>query len=112
MIQLFCADEVRSGEYKQLYHPEQLLNGTEDAANNYARGRYTVGREMADTVTDRLQKIADSCNGLQGFFIFHSLGGGTGSGLTSLLMESLVNEFPKKSRLEVIVYPAPKVSVF
>lgn len=102
-------DQIRNGEYKQLYHPEQLLSGKEDAANNYARGRYTVGREMADTVIDRIQKVADSCSSLQGFFIFHSLGGGTGSGLTSLLMDNIANEFPKKSRLEVIVYPAPKV---
>ncbi|KAH7982130.1 hypothetical protein HPB52_003183 [Rhipicephalus sanguineus] len=29
-------DEVRSGAYRQLYHPEQLISGKEDAANNYA----------------------------------------------------------------------------
>jgi hypothetical protein len=33
-------DEVRNGTYKQLYHPEQIINGKEDAANNYARGHY------------------------------------------------------------------------
>merc|ERR1712223_1870485 len=31
-------DEVRTGTYRQLFHPEQLINGKEDAANNYARG--------------------------------------------------------------------------
>ena len=31
-------DEVRLGAYRQMYHPEQLLSGKEDAANNYARG--------------------------------------------------------------------------
>ena len=31
-------DEVRTGAYRQLYHPEQLISGKEDAANNYARG--------------------------------------------------------------------------
>ena len=31
-------DEVRTGTYRQLYHPEQLISGKEDAANNYARG--------------------------------------------------------------------------
>uniref|UniRef100_A0A8C3A4T9 Tubulin/FtsZ 2-layer sandwich domain-containing protein n=1 Tax=Cyclopterus lumpus TaxID=8103 RepID=A0A8C3A4T9_CYCLU len=29
-------DEVRSGTYRQLFHPEQLITGKEDAANNYA----------------------------------------------------------------------------
>ena len=34
-------DEVRCGPYKQLFHPEQLMSGKEDAANNFARGHYT-----------------------------------------------------------------------
>lgn len=46
-------DEVRSGTYRQLFHPEQLITGKEDAANNYARGHYTVGKEIVDLVLDR-----------------------------------------------------------
>lgn len=34
-------DEVRTGTYKHLFHPEQLISGKEDAANNFARGHYT-----------------------------------------------------------------------
>lgn len=34
-------DEVRTGTYRQLFHPEQLVSGKEDAANNFARGHYT-----------------------------------------------------------------------
>mgnify|MGYP002776883098 CR=1 FL=1 len=34
-------DEVRTGSYRQLFHPEQLISGKEDAANNFARGHYT-----------------------------------------------------------------------
>lgn len=34
-------DEVRCGPYRQLFHPEQLISGKEDAANNFARGHYT-----------------------------------------------------------------------
>nr|KAF6337638.1 tubulin alpha 4a [Myotis myotis] len=34
-------DEIRNGPYRQLFHPEQLITGKEDAANNYARGHYT-----------------------------------------------------------------------
>ena len=40
-------DEVRTGTYRQLFHPEQLVTGKEDAANNYARGHYTIGKEIA-----------------------------------------------------------------
>ncbi|KAI8346897.1 Tubulin/FtsZ, GTPase domain-containing protein, partial [Choanephora cucurbitarum] len=80
-------DEVRTGTYRQLFHPEQLITGKEDAANNYARGHYTVGKELVDSVLDRIRKLADNCTGLQGFLVFHSFGGGTGSGFGALLME-------------------------
>jgi len=68
-------DEIRTGTYRQLFHPEQMITGKEDAANNYARGHYTVGKEIIDLVLDRLRKLADQCTGLQGFLIFHSFGG-------------------------------------
>ncbi|UYV79334.1 hypothetical protein LAZ67_17002181 [Cordylochernes scorpioides] len=103
-------DEVRSGSYRQLYHPEQLITGKEDAANNYARGHYTIGKEIVDLVLDRVRKLADQCTGLQGFLVFHSFGGGTGSGFTSLLMERLSVDYGKKSKLEFSIYPAPQVS--
>ena len=67
-------DEVRTGTYRQLFHPEQMITGKEDAANNYARGHYTVGKELIDLVLDRIRKLADNCTGLQGFLIFHRFG--------------------------------------
>uniref|UniRef100_A0AC11CQG9 Uncharacterized protein n=1 Tax=Ovis aries TaxID=9940 RepID=A0AC11CQG9_SHEEP len=62
-------DEVRTGTYRQLFHPEQLITGKEDAANNYARGHYTIGKEIIDLVLDRIRKLADQCTGLQGFLV-------------------------------------------
>uniref|UniRef100_A0A8C4Y349 Tubulin alpha-3 chain n=1 Tax=Gopherus evgoodei TaxID=1825980 RepID=A0A8C4Y349_9SAUR len=50
-------DEVRTGTYRQLFHPEQLITGKEDAANNYARGHYTIGKEIVDLVLDRIRKL-------------------------------------------------------
>lgn len=102
-------DEVRTGPYRQLFHPDQLITGKEDAANNYARGHYTVGKEIIDLVLDKIRKMTEQCAGLQGFLVFHSFGGGTGSGFTSLLMERLSTDYGKKSKLEFAVYPAPQV---
>ncbi|XP_055487589.1 tubulin alpha-2 chain-like [Leucoraja erinacea] len=77
-------DEVRTGTYPQLFRPAQLITGKEDKA--------------------------DQCTGLQGFLIFHTFGGGTGSGVISLLMERLSVDYGKKSKLEFSVYPAPQIS--
>jgi len=103
-------DEVRLGTYRQMYHPEQLITGKEDAANNFARGHYTVGKEIIDLVLDRIRKLADQCKGLQAFIIFHAVGGGTGSGLGALLLERLSVDYGKKSKLGFTVYPSPQVS--
>ncbi|CAD5206464.1 unnamed protein product [Bursaphelenchus okinawaensis] len=103
-------DEVRSGTYKNLFHPEQLITGKEDAANNYARGHYTIGKELIDVCVDRIRKTVEGCHSMQGFLIFHSFGGGTGSGFSSLLMERLSVDYGKKSKLEFSIYPAPQVS--
>ncbi|VFV25144.1 tubulin alpha-1b chain [Lynx pardinus] len=69
-----------------------------------------TGKELIDLVPDRIQKPSDQCTGLQGFLVFHSFGGGTGSGFTSLLMERLSVDYGKKSKLEFSIYPAPQVS--
>jgi len=103
-------DQVRGGTYRQLYHPEQIISGKEDAANNYARGHYTIGKELVDLTLDRIRKLADNCTGLQGFLLFHSTGGGTGSGFGSLLLERLSVDYGRKSKLSFTITPAPQVA--
>ncbi len=103
-------DQVRTGQFKDLYHPEYIISGKEDAANNYARGFYTVGKGVIDSVTERINKLAESCDGLQGFLVFMSVGGGTGSGLGTSILHNLSLEFSKKSKIGFTVYPSPKVS--
>ncbi|KAH0617095.1 hypothetical protein JD844_028738 [Phrynosoma platyrhinos] len=57
-------DEVRAGTYRQLFHPEQLITGKEDAANNYARGHYTIGKESIDMVLDRVRKLVSTSSSI------------------------------------------------
>merc|ERR1712154_9743 len=37
-------DDVKNSKYSKIFHPEFMLSGKEDAANNFARGHYTVGK--------------------------------------------------------------------
>lgn len=101
---------IQTGEYRSLYNPNYMIMGKEDAANNYARGHYTVGREYIDQVMEQTRKLSENCDGFQGFLIYNSIGGGTGSGFTSLLTERLASDFGKKCRLQFVVYPAPRIA--
>jgi tubulin alpha len=103
-------DEIRVGAYRRLFHPNSLISGSEDAANNFARGHYTIGREHIDETLEQIRRLADQCNGLQGFLIFNSMGGGTGPGFGSLLMERLSAEYGRKSKLAFSIFPSPQIS--
>eukprot|EP00008_Paramoeba_atlantica_P000392 CAMPEP_0201500886 /NCGR_PEP_ID=MMETSP0151_2-20130828/83295_1 /ASSEMBLY_ACC=CAM_ASM_000257 /TAXON_ID=200890 /ORGANISM="Paramoeba atlantica, Strain 621/1 / CCAP 1560/9" /LENGTH=447 /DNA_ID=CAMNT_0047894357 /DNA_START=473 /DNA_END=1816 /DNA_ORIENTATION=- len=103
-------DEIRTGPSRKLFHPDQLITGKEDAANNYARGHYTVGKELVDKTFDRVRKVVEQCQSMQGFMVFHSVGGGTGSGFGSLLLERLSLEYSKKTKLDFCIYPSPEMA--
>merc|ERR1712012_118184 len=103
-------DDVRRGSTASLFHPEYLVNAKEDAANNFARGHYTVGKEMMDIVSDRLRKLVDNSENVQGFIINHAVGGGTGSGLGALILERIAVDYRKKSKIGFEIYPAPNIS--
>ncbi|XP_063362543.1 tubulin alpha-1 chain-like [Cydia amplana] len=103
-------DEIRTGAYRELFHPTSLITGKEDAASNFARGYFGVGREMIDLALNRIRLVAEDCQHLQGFIIFRSFGGGTGSGFTALLLEGLVKDYGKLSKIEFAIYPSPRIS--
>ena len=90
--------------------PTTVSSNASTQLTSDARGHYTIGKELVDSVLEQVRRLADNCSGLQGFFVFHSFGGGTGSGFGALLMERLSADYGKKSKLEFSVYPAPKMS--
>lgn len=75
-----------------------------------ARGRYTAGAQQIHNVMDKIRRLADNCSALQGFFLFRSFGGGTGSGLGALILEHLSKDYRKKSKLELSVSPSPTLA--
>ncbi|XP_069174724.1 tubulin alpha-8 chain [Procambarus clarkii] len=103
-------DEIRRGTHQDLFHPANLITHKEDAANNFARGRYTIGREVVHTVMERIRRQVEACSGLQGFICTHSFGGGTGSGFMALLLEKLLQEYSSTSLMRFCAFPSPQMS--
>jgi len=97
-------------KHPDFYNAEFTLCGKEDAANNFARGHYTVGKEVMDTVNEKLKKLVEACDNVQGFLMTHSVGGGTGSGLGMLILERLAVDYRKKSKIGFEIYPSPNIS--
>ena len=59
-------DSVRSGPYGQIFRPDNFVFGQTGAGNNWAKGHYTDGAELIDSVLDVVRKEAESCDCLQG----------------------------------------------
>ena len=109
-------DSVRSSPFGQLFRPDNFVFGRHctrpiiehslflsrarlgqsGAGNNWAKGHYTEGAELVDSVLDVVRKEAESCDCLQGFQLTHSLGGGTGSGMGTLLISKIREEYPDR----------------
>ncbi|CAH1108865.1 unnamed protein product [Psylliodes chrysocephalus] len=101
---------LRSGPFARLFKPESFIFDGQGAGNNFAKGRYTEGVELMDTVLEYIRKEAEACDLLQGFQIVHSIGGGTGSGMGSLLMDKLKEEYTDRIISTFTIVPSPKVS--
>ncbi|VEL34941.1 unnamed protein product [Protopolystoma xenopodis] len=105
-------DSVRGGHFGRLFRPDNFVFGQSGAGNNWAKGHYTEGAELVDNVLEVIHKECESCDCLQGFQLCHSLGGGTGSGMGTLLISKIREEYADRIMSTFSVLPSPKVHRF
>jgi len=103
-------DVVKASPMGTLFKPDNMIFGSNGAGNNWAKGHYTEGAELVDKVIDAVRKETENCDAPQGFQICHSLGGGTGSGMGTLLLLKIRDTYPDRITTTYSVYPSPKVS--
>ncbi|ORD94201.1 TBB2 [Enterospora canceri] len=103
-------DAIRNGPHSELFRPDNFVVGQSGAGNNWAKGYYTEGAELHEQVLECLKKEVEKTDCLQGFQLTHSLGGGTGSGMGTLLVSKIKEEFPDRMLATFSVVPSPKVS--
>jgi len=104
------SEAIKAGPLAKLFKPDNFIFGASGAGNNWAKGHYTEGAEMVDQVMEVVRKECEGCNCLQGFQVTHSLGGGTGSGMGTLLLSKMREEYPDRMMQTFSVIPSPKVS--
>lgn len=102
-------NEVKK-ESGMLYNPNSFVNSDEGAGGNFAVGSRGRGAELLPTVLDRVDSEISKCNNVGGIFIIHALGGGTGSGLGCLMIETLKTKYPEIPLMSCAILPSPQVS--
>jgi tubulin beta len=103
-------DSIKATPYGKLYQPSSFITENSGAGNNWAIGNRTSGAESVGRVLEQVRKEAEKADCLQGFQLFHSLGGGTGSGFGTLILSKLREEFPDRILSTYSVVPSSKSS--
>ncbi|VDM79025.1 unnamed protein product [Strongylus vulgaris] len=73
------------------------------AGNNWASG-YGQGGEVYEQILDIIERESENSDQMNGFLFTHSVSGGTGSGMGSLILEKIRDRFPKKIILTFSVF--------
>ncbi|TPX41447.1 hypothetical protein SeMB42_g05061 [Synchytrium endobioticum] len=90
----------------ELFDDHQRITSVSGCGNNWAVGYAQYGPAYHTQLLESFRKEAEFCDSLQSFFLINSLGGGTGSGLGSYIMELLHDEFPEAYRFSCVVCPS------
>jgi len=96
--------------HKQINQNKLFVTGASGAGNNWAKGHYTEGAEKIEEVMEKVREQQEKCDASQAFTLYHSIGGGTGSGFGTLILLKIRDAFPDKITCSYSIYPSPKVS--
>uniref|UniRef100_I3JZK5 Tubulin epsilon 1 n=2 Tax=Oreochromis TaxID=8139 RepID=I3JZK5_ORENI len=104
-------NQILQGPLREVFDSTQLLTDVSGSGNNWAVGNMTYGSAYREKIVDKLRKAAEQCDCLQCFFLIHSMGGGTGSGLGTRVLSLLEEEFPEVCRIITSIYPSAEDDV-
>uniref|UniRef100_A0A3Q2QIS2 Tubulin epsilon 1 n=1 Tax=Fundulus heteroclitus TaxID=8078 RepID=A0A3Q2QIS2_FUNHE len=102
---------ILQGPLREVFDSTQLLTDVSGSGNNWAVGHLTYGSAYREAIVNKLRKAAEHCDCLQCFFLIHSMGGGTGSGLGTRVLSLLEEEFPDVCRIVTAMYPSAEDDV-
>ena len=98
--------EVLNGPLGKYFDDTQLITDVSGSGNNWAVGHHYYGSKYKEALTEVLRQSTERCDALSSFFVLHSMGGGTGSGVGSRILRLLADEFADVHRFVTCVYPS------
>lgn len=99
-------NEIMKSPLSEVFDHHTYVTDVSGAGNNWAVGHVYYGQKYGDSIRELVRKNAELCDSLESFFIMHSMGGGTGSGLGTAVLKMLADEYREVDRFVVAVYPS------
>lgn len=98
---------LKQREEKWCYRASNIVSTdySSGSANNWAYGFVKKGPEFEESVHDAVRYELELSDTIDSFLCLSGCAGGTGSGLGSYIIQSLRDEYPKKSILSTLLLP-------
>ncbi|ETO21975.1 beta-tubulin [Reticulomyxa filosa] len=100
-------NKVLASEHGKLFDPDSFITSRGGTGSLFAVGHYTDGAYQIRSILEMLRKELEGCDAPLAFSLGHSLSGGTGSGLGTLILTRLADEFTDVLRVSQSVFPSP-----
>jgi len=101
-------EAARQSHYGTLYN--EYVCESSSPSPYWAAGFYGEGASLVDQTLDTIQRKVDETGGDCVVWVIHTLGGGCGSGVGSLLLDRMARELPEVPRVSVAVLPSKKIA--
>ena len=98
-----------NGKYANLYSADNRVVGREGTNGLYAVGKYGIGADLKTAFEEKLRKMFECSSDIDGFQFISHMGGGTGSGTLSNMMQAAREEYPSRMLVNYSVFPYPSV---
>ncbi|ETW03113.1 hypothetical protein H310_05537 [Aphanomyces invadans] len=98
--------ETLKGPLGELFDSSQFVTDVSGSGNNWAHGHAMYGPQYKEQLLEKLRHATELCDSLQSFFVLHSMGGGTGSGLGTYILGLLEDHYPDAFRFTTAIFPS------
>eukprot|EP01084_Bolivina_argentea_P215607 366066_1 len=99
-------DEILASSMGKLFNANNFISGSGFASNRWTEHYYLSDTDIIDNTMNIIQTELETCDYFQGFQLCHSIGGGTGGGITSLLLNKLHDFYPNTTNQTFTVHPS------
>lgn len=99
-------NQLQKSEIGALFDNKHFIKGVSGAGNNWAHGHYHYGPTYKESILDNINKLVEESDSPQCFMFTHSLGGGTGSGLGTYIIQTLNEYYQDIFKFSVTVFPS------
>lgn len=102
--------ETQTGPLRRLYRPDSYISGKSGGCVYSCGHDGKEAQKLKQESLDKLRSMAETCDNLQGIMIFHSIAGGTGSGLASAILSSIGVQHGRVPKISFSLYPSARMS--